>query len=232
MNAASAGLLKTCGATTKDDIDLLAAAGADLVGLWHGVPGGPAELPLDRLADLAEAARSTGVLRPVLVTFLGDPVRLAEVAAHTGIDWVQLHAYQSPPVVRSLVANGLTVVKVLHVADNGCVERRLIPAYERAGTDMFLLDRVGADGRVGSTGVRLPEAALVDLVPQLNRPFLLAGGIRADNRVDYPWLTAHPGFLGIDVDTAARDERGRFVEGSVAAIAVGWGTKRAREVVG
>ncbi|SDI44248.1 phosphoribosylanthranilate isomerase [Actinokineospora alba] len=231
----NAGLLKICGATTTDEVDLLAAAGADLVGLWHGVPGGRAELSLDRTAELAAAARSTGVSRPMLVTFLSDPERLAEVLERTGIEWVQLHAYQSPSVVRALresVPSGVTIVKVLHLADDGCVERRLIPAYERAGTDVFLFDRVGADGRVGSTGVRLPEAAVADLVPRLNRQFLLAGGITAGNRVDYPWLTAQPGFLGIDVDTAARDERGQFDANAVAAIAVGWGTKRAREVVG
>jgi phosphoribosylanthranilate isomerase len=229
------GLLKTCGATTVDDVELLATAGADLVGLWHGVPNGPAELSIDRLAKLAEAARATGVLRPIMVTFLGDAEKMAEALAHTGIEWIQLHAYQSPPVIRdlrALVHNDVTIVKVLHVERGKCVERRLIPAYERAGTDVFLLDRVGDNGQVGSTGVQLHESSVVDLVPQLNRPFLLAGGIGADNRVDYPVLTAHPGYLGIDVDTAARDHSGRFDESSVAAIAVEWGTSRAREMVG
>ncbi|HVK21094.1 MAG TPA: hypothetical protein VM677_07015 [Actinokineospora sp.] len=228
-------LLKTCGATSVADIELLAAAGADLVGLWHGVPGGPAELELDRLAELADAARATGVLQPVLVTFLSDVDRLRDVLARTRIDWVQLHAYQSPLVVKGLRAkghSGLKVVKVLHVADGDCVERRLIPAYERAGTDIFLLDRVGHGGQVGSTGQQLSESAVADLVPSLTLPFLLAGGINADNRGDYPWLASHPGYLGIDVDTAARDHSGQFAESNVAAIALEWSTARAREVVG
>ncbi|CRK62142.1 FIG01134443: hypothetical protein [Alloactinosynnema sp. L-07] len=228
-------LLKTCGATSAADMDVLAAAGADLVGLWHGIPGGPAELDVDTLVELAAAARATGVLEPVLVTFLSDVDRLGDVLARSGIDWVQLHAYQSPLVVKGLRQkghSGLKVVKVLHVDDGGCVERRLVPAYERAGTDVFLLDRVGDNGQVGSTGQQLRESAVADLVPSLTLPFLLAGGISADNRADYPWLATHPGYLGIDVDTAARDHSGRFSGSNVAAIALEWSTARSREVVG
>ena len=51
-------VLKVCGATTTADVDLLAAAGADLVGLWHGVPGGGAELSLPDAVSLAGAARA------------------------------------------------------------------------------------------------------------------------------------------------------------------------------
>jgi phosphoribosylanthranilate isomerase len=36
-------LLKVCGATSRDDITLLADAGVDQIGLWHGVPRGPAD---------------------------------------------------------------------------------------------------------------------------------------------------------------------------------------------
>ncbi|MFB6556238.1 hypothetical protein ACFCWX_40955, partial [Streptomyces sp. NPDC056405] len=53
-------LLKVCGATSRDDIALLGASGADLIGLWYGVPGGPADLPLGRFAALAGACRTAG----------------------------------------------------------------------------------------------------------------------------------------------------------------------------
>ena len=42
-------MLKVCGARTLADIELLAAAGADYVGLWHGVPGGHAELSVEEV---------------------------------------------------------------------------------------------------------------------------------------------------------------------------------------
>ncbi|WP_318275594.1 hypothetical protein [Streptomyces pharetrae] len=90
-------LVKICGATTAQEVRAVAGAGADLIGLWHGVPGGPADLPAERLAALAAEARATGRLRSVLVTFGSDPTALAHTAAGAGTDWIQLHGYQPPP---------------------------------------------------------------------------------------------------------------------------------------
>ncbi|MFD3722444.1 N-(5'-phosphoribosyl)anthranilate isomerase [Streptomyces sp. NPDC058674] len=221
-------LLKVCGATAPQDIEAAAAAGADCVGLWHGVPGGPSELDPDGSAALAAAARSAGLL-PVLVTFLSDACALAHLVRRTGAGWVQLHAYQPPALVRALRAElppEVGIVKVLHVQeDGGCVERPLIGAYDRAGTDLFLLDTATGDGRIGSTGHTLDPARLTALLPRLTRPFLLAGGLTPHNRPAYEDVVHHHGFRGIDVDTAARDHTtGRFGVPEIAALARAWRT--------
>ncbi|RSS83345.1 N-(5'-phosphoribosyl)anthranilate isomerase [Streptomyces sp. WAC06614] len=225
----SQNLLKVCGATAPQDIEAAAAAGADCVGLWHGVPGGPRELDPDGLAALAAAARSTGLL-PVWVTFLADPGALVATARAAGAGWIQLHAYQPPAVVRALreaLPASVGIVKVLHVAPGGagCVERPLIGAYARAGTDLFLLDTATEDGRIGSTGRTLDQADVTALLPRLTRPFLLAGGLSPANRPAYEEVVAHPGFRGIDVDTAARDRvTGGFGIPEIAALARAWRT--------
>lgn len=219
-------LLKVCGATTVDDVRLVASAGADLVGLWYGIPGGHADLPVADLVTLAAAAGVTGI-RPVLVTFASDPAELSDVVSRTGVRWLQLHAYQPPAVVRAIrsaIPGELTIIKVLHVDGGKCVERPLIPAYERAGTDLFLLDAVGGQGRVGSTGQRLAAADVLGVVAAVDRPFLLAGGISATNRPDYDPVVGHPLYAGIDVDTAARDGRGRFDAAAITAIVRAWST--------
>ncbi|MFJ3728413.1 N-(5'-phosphoribosyl)anthranilate isomerase [Streptomyces sp. NPDC090045] len=228
MRPLSQTLLKVCGATAPQDIEAAAAAGADCVGLWHGVPGGPSELGLDGLAALVAAARPAGLL-PVLVTFLADAGELAEIVRRTRVAWVQLHAYQPPAVVRALreaLPAGVGLVKVLHVDEaGGCVERPLIGAYERAGTDLFLLDTATGDGRIGSTGSALDPARLTALLPRLTRPFLLAGGLTAANRPAYEEVVRHGGFRGIDVDTAARERAtGRFGVPEIAALARAWRT--------
>ncbi|GAA3725223.1 hypothetical protein GCM10022402_02350 [Salinactinospora qingdaonensis] len=230
----SAPLLKVCGATTPADIELLAQAGADLVGLWLGVPDGHAELPLPQVAALASAARATGCLQPVLVTFSADTDFLRHVVEHTGIRWLQLHAYQPPPVIKTLhaaVPGQLTIVKTLHLRGGTCVERPFTAAYERAGTDLFLLDTVTDDGRVGSTGQQLPAPDVCALVDDTTLPFLLAGGISARNRADYDSVAGHPRFRGIDVDTAARDEQAEFEAASVSDLARAWRTARHHEEV-
>lgn len=217
-------MLKVCGATTPDDVELLASAGADLVGLWHGIPGGPAELSAGELAALAAVAHRTGAVAPVLVTFLKDPAALAGAVARSGVRWVQLHAYQPPAVVRALKAAhpDVTVVKVLHVQGGSCVERRFVGAYERAGTDLFLLDATTGDGRVGSTGERLDPWAVGALADELTVPFLLAGGITDVPGPGDGHVAAHPRFLGIDVDTGARSGNGGFDARRIAAIRSAW----------
>ncbi|MET0132664.1 MAG: hypothetical protein ABW215_03635 [Kibdelosporangium sp.] len=226
-------LLKVCGATTRADVELLANAGADLVGLWHGVPDGPAERSVEQVAALAEAARSTGILEPMLVTFLSDVDILRQIVERTGIQWIQLHAYQMPGMVRGLrsaVPDELTIVKVLHLKRGKCLERPLIKAYEQAGTDVFLLDVVTDDGQIGSTGQRLQASDVVGLVPSFSKPFLLAGGISAHNSGDYQAVVEHPQFHGIDVDTGARDRSGRFEGRNITEISRGWRTARYEEV--
>ncbi|MET0233761.1 MAG: hypothetical protein ABW224_03905 [Kibdelosporangium sp.] len=226
-------LLKVCGATTKADVELLDTAGADLVGLWHGLAGGPFEVSVEQMTTLAEAARATGRLEPTLVTFLSDVNVVKQIVERTGIRWIQLHAYQMPSMIRALraaVSTELTIVKVLHLRNGKCLERPLIKAYEQAGTDVFLLDVVTSDGRIGSTGQRLQPADVVDLVPTFNKPFLLAGGISADNSADYATVVQHPQFRGIDVDTGARNHSGRFEHKNITDISRGWRTARHVEV--
>lgn len=64
-------LLKICGATRVADVDLLAAAGADLIGLWSGVPDGRAQLGDAAFDRLVRAVKKRG-RTPVLVTLSRD----------------------------------------------------------------------------------------------------------------------------------------------------------------
>ena len=223
-------LLKVCGATSREDIALLGAAGADLIGLWYGVPGGPADLPLTRFVALAEACQTAEVPAvhpvpdPMMVTFLREPAVILDAAVASGVRWLQLHGYQPPGVVAAL-KRGLpevTVVKVLHVTGDACAERPLLAAYERAGTDVFLFDATSPGGQVGSTGLSLEPDVVIDLSEAVTKPFLLAGGISAENRTHYEKVAAHPRFAGVDVDSAARDSTGAFCAERVGGLRHHW----------
>jgi phosphoribosylanthranilate isomerase len=216
-----------CGVTGIEDIALLDRLGLDFAGLWHGVERGHADLPFDRFRQLAGAAAATGRLEPVLVTFLKDPLRLQDAIARSGVWWVQLHGFQPPSLVLALkqaFGARIGIIKVLHVEGRRCLEQPLIGAYERAGVDLFLLDAVSPDGRIGSTGRRLDGEAVLGLAGELTRPFLLAGGISADTRADHDRAARHPCFLGVDVDTGARDAAGRICGIRVEALRRAWAT--------
>jgi phosphoribosylanthranilate isomerase len=214
--------VKICGATRVEEVELLAAAGVDFVGLWHGVPSGRTELTPARLARLA--ACGTERLRPILVTLDSTVDTLARVVGESGIGWIQLHGYQQPGVVRGLKAAcpDTTVVKVLHLRDGECVERALIRAYQRAGVDVFLLDALAADGRIGSTAQTIDPGAAARIADACERPIMLAGGLTARNSARYRRLTDHPRFFGIDVDSGARNADGRIDARRVAEIRDQW----------
>jgi phosphoribosylanthranilate isomerase len=220
-------LLKVCGIggeSAQDDLRMLASAGVDLVGLWYGV-NGDADLSVAQLAPLAAAAREHS-LEPVLVTLMRDASLLAAALSTSGVSWVQLHGYQLPSVIRQLKASPpsspLTVVKVLHIRGDSCVELDLVRAYERAGTDAFLFDVASRHGRVGSTGAPLQPSAVSSVVGQLDRPFLLAGGISATSRWRHRQLTRHARFAGVDVSSAVRDSDGRLQPRQVQMVRRAW----------
>ena len=87
---------------------------------------------------------------------------------------------------------------------------------------MFLFDPVSDDGQVGSTGQTLDAGYALTLADKLERPFLLAGGLSADNVAPHAELAAHPRYLGIDVDTNARGDDGKVSDEKVAAITHAW----------
>lgn len=217
-------LVKICGATSAAEVERLAQADADLVGLWHGVRHGHADLALDTFALLCEVAASFERPRPVLVTVTSDVDLLRTAVARSRVPWIQLHGYQTPGTVRALrsACPEVTVVKALHVRDDGCVEQALVGAYERSGVDVFLLDSLAEDGRVGSTGQPIDPGAALALADRLGRPFLLAGGLTSANTGRYRELTAHPRFLGIDVDSAGRGGDGRIDRDRVVTIRKHW----------
>lgn len=232
-------LMKVCGvfgASAERDLEMLGRAGVDLVGLWHGVPGGEADLTTAELVRLADVARENAV-EPVVVTFESDARSLADAVRRSRARWVQLHAYQLPSVVKQLKEAirrpRLTVVKVLHVRGDRCLDLRLARAYERAGVDAFLLDAATEDGRVGSTGESIAPEVAAEVASQIDRPFLLAGGIDAARRWAYRDLERHESFVGIDVSTGARDERGRLRIRRIETINRAWrgGVGEERHVV-
>ena len=216
--------VKVCGITERSEIDLLAGQRVDFVGLWYGVPGGPADLPLDTWRQFGAAAAATTTLSPVMVTFLKDVEEVRNALDGSNVRWVQLHGYQTPGFVRAVkgIAPEVRVIKVLHVRGDACIEERLIGGYQKAGVDVFLFDAVSEDGRVGSTGQTLNADVVASLAEGLTRPFLLAGGISAGNRARFAALAEHPRYLGIDVDTNARGTDGKVSAEKVAAICQVW----------
>ena len=217
--------LKVCGITQRHEIEMLARLPMDFIGLWHGIEGGHADLPLARFTELAAGARAAGGPEPVLVTFLSDPDRLKEAIDRSGVRWVQLHGFQPPSLILALkrtFGTDVRLIKVLHLRHGRCLEGPFIRAYEKAGVDVFLMDKATDDGRLGSTGESLDADTVATVADGFERPFFLAGGLSAANHREHKPSLAHRRFFGIDVDSGARDRERRISADNVMALSRAW----------
>ena len=89
-------LVKICGLTREEDVDVAVAAGADLVGFIL-VPWSPRVVTRERARELRE--RVPAGVQAVGVFVDEDPDVVAEVADELRLDLVQLHGAEPPTVV-------------------------------------------------------------------------------------------------------------------------------------
>jgi phosphoribosylanthranilate isomerase len=168
--------VKICGIASGEAVDAALRAGADYAGLvFH--PRSPRNLAPDQAAQLASRLRG----RTRLVALLSDPSDADVDAAlsATKADFIQLHGHESPERIAALQARfGTPVIKVIAVAEAADLAR--IPAYE-AVADMLLFDAKppASASREGGHGAPFDWQLLRGR--RFKRPWLLAGGLNAEN---------------------------------------------------
>lgn len=217
--------LKACGATSGAELGELGLGGATLAGLWWEIPGSARSRTSQEIIELAESCRFIDGLEPCLVTFSADAVELANLMVTAGIRWVQLHAFQRPKMVaelRSLLPVDTVIVKVFHQQGSVCLEKPYFGAYRRAGTDVAIFDAMSEDGRIGSTGQSIPPDALLASARAVDLPFLVAGGVTADNAAAHAALRDLPNYRGVDADSATRGPDGTFSALNIESIGAAW----------
>ena len=144
---------KICGATRPEEIAILEHEDVRYCGLWTGIAGHPNDLSDAQFASLAACCRN---VTPVAVCVRKPVTDLVALLRPTRVRMVQLHGFNTPRDVAELKAAGFTVIKTLHLADQGqCPEARWIAAYDAAGCDIYLMDRFGGPDQIGSCGKAL-----------------------------------------------------------------------------
>lgn len=198
--------VKICGVTTPDDARLVAAAGADAIGL-NFVAGSPRALDLGQARAVA-AAVPAGMLK--VGVFAGAPAaEIRRIVAAVGLDAVQLHGHlggEGPavdPPARLVELVGLTVIRAVRCepdsradgslrspdhpeADPLAAARRWLAEAAALGAtpDAVIVDaavsRETAAGHLGGTGATVDWNALARVRP-LGPPTALAGGLTPEN---------------------------------------------------
>lgn len=192
--------VKICGITEARALDAALGAGADFIGFaFH--PGSPRYLPYDRAAELAGRAR--GRTRTVALLVEPDDDMVARAIAAVQPDFLQLHGSESPERLAALRSRfGRPLIKALALAD--AADLASIARYEPLA-DMFLFDARPPAGasRPGGHGIAFDWRLLRH--QRVGRPWLLAGGLTADNVAE---ALSVSGALGVDVSSGVETAPG------------------------
>lgn len=168
--------VKICGLRRLDDVQNAAKLGASYIGFVFYTPS-PRNLTLTDARALALHAPS-GVAKVALVVD-ADDAQLDAITAQVPLDMLQLHGGETPSRVAEVKARyGLPVMKAVGIASADDLPRLL--EYSLVA-DQILLDakpKVGAD-LPGGNGVAFDWKLIAGR--RWLRPWMLAGGLSADN---------------------------------------------------
>lgn len=172
--------VKVCGLTEAERVRDAVAGGARFVGFVF-YPPSKRSLSLDRAAALAADVPDDVAKVGVFVD--PDDDWLAATVAAAGLDIVQLHGHESPARVAEVRSRfSVRVMKALRIA----VAEDLAPLDDHAAVaDLILFDGKpppDPDAIPGGNGLAFDWRLLAGL--RLDLPWLLAGGLDADNLAD------------------------------------------------
>ena len=181
--------VKICGLTSREAVEGAIAAGAAYVGFVF-YPPSPRALTPDEAEPLADAAR--GWTRIVaLVVDAGDAL-IQDIEAQVLPDLYQLHGSETPERVKEIAARtGKPVIKALKIADARDLEP--IEYYVDAADILLFHARPQPNeglGLPGGNGVAFDWSLIADL--DLERPYMLSGGLDPDNIAEAITLTGAP----------------------------------------
>jgi phosphoribosylanthranilate isomerase len=169
-------IVKICGLSTRETLDVALDAGADMVGFVF-FPPSPRHLGLAMARDLGKQARGRAL--KVALTVDADDLTLADVVEALQPDILQLHGKETAARLREIRQKfGLPVMKAIAVETPA--DLASLPGY--AG----VADRILFDARAprqatrpGGLGAVFDWHVLEKL--DLKLPFMVSGGLTAQN---------------------------------------------------
>ena len=169
-------IVKICGLSTRETLDVALQAGADMVGFVF-FPASPRHIGLNTARDLGRQAKGRAL--KVALTVDADDATLANVVVALQPDILQLHGRETVARLRDIKQTfGLQVMKAIAVETQA--DLAALPGYA-AVADRILFDaRAPAEAtRPGGLGAVFDWHVLENL--DLKRPFMVSGGLHAGN---------------------------------------------------
>jgi phosphoribosylanthranilate isomerase len=193
-------LVKICGLKTPEALDAALDAGADMVGF---VFFGPSPRNVGFEAARALARRVRGRALKVALSVDANDEQVATIIDAIKPDMMQLHGRETPDrVVVVRTRFGLPVIKALPIAERADLSP--IRLYDKLAEHLLFDARAPRDAtRPGGLGKSFDWQLLENL--KLDVPFMLSGGLDADNVEEALRITAAD---GVDVSSGVESAPG------------------------
>jgi phosphoribosylanthranilate isomerase len=187
-------IVKICGLSTPETLDVALDAGADMVGFVF-FPPSPRHLPF--AAARALGARVRGRAQKVALTVDADDSFFDSVVEALQPDWLQLHGKEPRARVAALRRHfGLPVMKAIAVETRR--DLAAIAAYADVADRLLFDARAPREAtRPGGLGKSFDWHLLEHV--EAGMPFMLSGGLDADNVGEAVRITRA---LGVDVSSS------------------------------
>jgi phosphoribosylanthranilate isomerase len=169
-------IVKICGLSTRETLDVALQAGADMVGFVF-FPASPRHLDLETARDLCSQAKGRAI--KVALTVDADDATLANIVEALQPDILQLHGRETVARLRDIKQTfGLQVMKAIAVET--AADLASLPGYA-AVADRVLFDaRAPKEAtRPGGLGAVFDWHVLESL--DLKLPYMVSGGLNAEN---------------------------------------------------
>lgn len=193
---------KICGLKTPEAVAAAVEGGAAMIGFnFYGHS--------PRCVDPAMAGRLAALVpssvRKVGLLVDDSDARIAEILAACDLDLLQLHGHETPERVAEIRARfGKPVIKVIPVSDAADLDRAA--AYEDVA-DYLMFDakppKSMANALPGGNAISFDWTLLAGR--RFRRPWLLAGGLTADNLIEAARISGAP---TLDVSSGVEDRPG------------------------
>ena len=169
-------IVKICGLSTRETLDVALDEGADMVGFVF-FPASPRHLNLETARDLGKQVKRRA--SKVALTVDADDATLANVVEALQPDWLQLHGRETVARLRDIKQKfGLPVMKVIAVET--AADLASLPGYAAVADSILFDARAPREAtRPGGLGAVFDWHVLENLALKL--PFLVSGGLNAQN---------------------------------------------------
>jgi phosphoribosylanthranilate isomerase len=193
-------LVKICGLSTRETLDVALDAGADMVGFVFFSPS-PRNLSLELGRDLGRQVKRRAL--KVALTVDADDATLDNIMDALSPDIFQLHGKESVARLRDIKQKfGRPVMKAVPVAT--AADLAVLPGYASVADRILFDARAPKDAtRPGGLGAPFDWHLLENL--DLKLPYMVSGGLHADNVAEAVRVTRAG---GVDVSSGIESAPG------------------------